>query len=97
MVIVIVPVALTDAFDVDFGHIDSAAAAVGAGLRRGALVVFESTLPVGTTRQRLVPLLERHSAMTAGADFAVAFSPERVYSGRIFRDLAAYPKVVGGI
>ena len=97
VVIVIVPVALTGTLEVDFRHIDSAAGAVGAGLRRGALVVFESTLPVGTTRKRLVPLLERSAELTAGVDFAVAFSPERVYSGRIFSDLAAYPKVVGGI
>ena len=97
VVIVIVPVAVTGGFEVDFRHIDSAAAAVGAGLRRGALVVFESTLPVGSTRKRLVPLLERGAELTAGVDFAVAFSPERVYSGRIFSDLATYPKVVGGI
>ena len=57
VVIVIVPVALTGTLEVDFRHIDSAAGAVGAGLRRGALVVFESTLPVTECRFRHEPHL----------------------------------------
>lgn len=95
--IVIVPVALTDSFETDFSFIDAATLSVGAGLKPGTLVVYETTLPVGTTRGRLASLLESASNLEAGKDFSLAFSPERVYSGRIFRDLAAYPKVVGGI
>lgn len=97
IVLVIVPVGLTDAHETDFAAIDAAALAVGAGLQPGTLVIFESTVPVGTTRDRLGRLLESASGLHAGPDFCLAFSPERVYSGRIFRDLAAYPKIVGGI
>jgi nucleotide sugar dehydrogenase len=96
VVVVIVPVGLTDANEVDFGAIDAAALAVGDGLQPGTLVVFESTVPVGTTRERLGRLLSSVSNLEPGKHFSLAFSPERVYSGRIFRDLATYPKVVGG-
>lgn len=96
-VVVIVPVLLTPERQADLALIEAAAGDVGRGLRRGALVIFETTLPVGTTRGRLGPILEGASGLRMGADFALAFSPERVYSGRVLRDLAAYPKVVGGI
>src|SRR5690606_24892992 len=60
-------------------------------------VVVETTLPVGSTRDRVAPLLERTSGLREGSDFHAAHSPERVYSGRIFRDLETYPKLVGGL
>ncbi|HXT34573.1 MAG TPA: nucleotide sugar dehydrogenase [Chloroflexota bacterium] len=97
VIVIIVPVALTDSREVDFHHIDAATLSVGAGLRPGTLVVYETTLPVGTTRGRLAQLLQSASHLDAGTDFQLAFSPERVYSGRIFRDLARYPKIVGGV
>jgi len=97
VVVVIVPVIVTDAHEVDFHAIDSATATVGAGLTPGTLVIYETTLPVGTTGGRLRTLLERTSQLQAGRDFYLAYSPERVSSGRIFHDLATYPKVVGGI
>src|SRR5207237_4215951 len=76
---------------------DAATDAVGRGLRRGTLVIYETTLPVGTTRLRIGPRLEDASGLAPGRDFLLAFSPERVSSGRIFRDLRNYPKIVGGI
>jgi nucleotide sugar dehydrogenase len=97
VVVVIVPVVIDARHEVDFAAIDVATAAVGAGLTPGKLVIYETTLPVGTTAQRLRPVLEHASQLTAGRDFYLAYSPERVSSGRIFRDLAAYPKIVGGI
>jgi nucleotide sugar dehydrogenase len=54
-------------------------------------------VPVGTTRHRFAPLLEAGSGLTAGKDFNLSFSPERVSVGRVLRDLATYPKVVGGL
>ncbi len=77
--------------------LDAVAASIGAGLRPGTTVVLETTVPVGTTRRRFAPALERASGLTAGEDFHVAFSPERVSSGRVLRDLATYPKLVGGL
>lgn len=97
VVVVIAPVMVTDEHEIDFRAIDDASVAIGAGLTPGMLVIYETTLPVGTTAGRLRALLERTSRLQVGRDFYLAYSPERVASGRIFRDLAAYPKVVGGI
>jgi nucleotide sugar dehydrogenase len=95
--VVIVPLMVTEDHQIDFRAIDSATRSIGRGLRRGSLVIFETTLPVGTTRGRFGPILEEMSGLRMGRDFFLAFSPERIRTGRIFADLAAYPKVVGGI
>lgn len=95
-VVVIVPVVVDAEGSVDFHAIDAATADVGRGLQRGTLVLYETTLPAGTTRTRFGPRLAELSGLAPGVDFDLAFSPERVYSGRIFRDLLAYPKIVGG-
>jgi UDP-N-acetyl-D-mannosaminuronate dehydrogenase len=83
--------------EVDFALIDLATASIGEELQRGTLVIYETTLPVGTTARRLRQALEGTSGLKAGQDFSLAYSPERVSSGSIFRDLRLYPKVVGGI
>jgi nucleotide sugar dehydrogenase len=97
VIVVIVPLMVGPDQSLDFRNLDAATGAIARGLKRGALVVFETTLPVGTTRQRLAPMLESGSGLVAGTDFHVAFSPERLYAGRIFEDLRRYPKIVGGI
>jgi len=96
VVVVIVPVVVNEKHEVDFAAIDAATAAIGAGLQPGTLVIYEATLPVGTTAGRFARLLERTSNLQTGSDFHLAYSPERVSSGYIFRDLRIYPKVVGG-
>lgn len=97
VVVVIVPLLVDEHHHLDFHMVDSATAAVARGLKPGTLVIYETTLPVGTTRERLAAALQAGSGLQAGHDFHLAFSPERVYSGRIFRDLATYPKIVGGV
>jgi len=97
VVVVIVPLIVGSDRTMDYRNIDAATAAVGRGLRPGTLVLYETTLPVGTTRRRLGPMLAGESGLSAGADFHLAFSPERLYAGRIFEDLRRYPKIVGGI
>lgn len=97
VVVVIVPVLLDDEQQPDYRYMDAAVEAIGPGVHRGSLVVFETTLPVGDTRERFTPRLEAASGLTAGDDFFVAFSPERLYSGAAIRNLATYPKLVGGI
>lgn len=81
----------------DFGWMDAATESLGKHLTAGTLVAYETTLPVGTTRSRWKPLLERVSGLTEGVDFDVVFSPERVLTGRVFADLRKYPKLVGGL
>jgi len=69
---------------------------VARGLRPGTLCIFDTTLPIGTTRKVLAPRLES-GGLRCGVDFWVAFSPERLLMGRILEDMAKYPKVVGGL
>jgi nucleotide sugar dehydrogenase len=96
-VVVVVPLYVGAEGEPEFSALDAATAAVAAGLRPGTLVTYETTLPVGTTRTRLGPLLEARSGLRVGVDLFLAFSPERVSSGRVFTDLARYPKLVGGV
>jgi len=81
----------------DFGWMDAATESLAAHLTPGTLVSYETTLPVGTTRTRWKPLLEKGSGLTEGVDFDLVFSPERVLTGRVFADLRKYPKLVGGL
>jgi nucleotide sugar dehydrogenase len=97
VVVIIVPVMLDERHQPDYRYMDAAAAAVGPGLHAGSLVVFETTLPVGDTRGRYAPGLEKASGLTLERDLFVAFSPERLLSGHVFENLATYPKLVGGL
>ena len=96
-VVIVVPLIVDQDGVPDFGPLDAATNAVAAGLRPGTLVSYETTLPVGTTRDRFAPMLAAGSGLTPDEQFALVFSPERVSSGRIFADLRKYPKLVGGI
>jgi nucleotide sugar dehydrogenase len=96
-VVVVVPLFVDSEARPDFGWMDAATEDMARGLRPGTLVVYETTLPVGTTRTRWKPRLERGSGLTEGADFHLVFSPERVLTGRVFADLRKYPKLVGGL
>ena len=96
-VVIVVPLFVDEAGIPDFGWMDAATMAVAKGLKPGTLISYETTLPVGTTRKRFTPVLEELSGMVAGKDFFVVFSPERVFTGRVFADLRQYPKLVGGV
>lgn len=96
-VVIVVPLFVDSNGVPDFGWMDAATSDVAKGLHKGTLVSYETTLPVGTTRNRFAPLLESGSGLKAGKDFHLAFSPERVFTGRVFADLRRYPKLVGGI
>src|SRR6202035_5470215 len=78
-------------------YIESAARAVAPHLKKGHLVVLESTTYPGTTREKLKPLLEAGSGLRAGADFPLASAPERVDPGRTDWTTKSTPKVVGGL
>ena len=95
-ILICVPTPLTENREPDLRALESAGRAIGTIIRPGQLVVLESTTYPGTTRERLVPLLEA-SGLKAGSDFAVAFSPERVDPGRTDFTLRTTPKVVGGL
>jgi nucleotide sugar dehydrogenase len=96
-VVIVVPLFVDELGVPDFGRMDTATKAIAQGLKPGTLVSYETTLPVGTTRNRFAPILEEISGLKAGVDFHLVFSPERVFTGRLFADLRKYPKLVGGI
>jgi nucleotide sugar dehydrogenase len=96
-VVLVVPLFVDDGARPDFGWMDAATESLGKHLTKGTLVSYETTLPVGTTRTRWKPLLEKISGLTEGEDFHLVFSPERVLTGRVFEDLRKYPKLVGGL
>ncbi|KAA0918894.1 nucleotide sugar dehydrogenase [Dietzia sp. ANT_WB102] len=98
-VVVVVPLFVDEDARPDFAWMDSATSDIAGGLRKenSTLVIYETTLPVGTTRNRWKPKLEQESGLTEGQDFHVVFSPERVLTGRVFEDLRKYPKLLGGL
>ena len=97
VVVLIVPVMLNDEQQPDYRYMDAAVEAIAPGVHAGSTIIFETTLPVGDTRNRFAPRLEAVSGLRADRDFFVAFSPERLYSGSALKNLAMYPKLVGGL
>ena len=68
---------------------------IARGLQQGTLVIYETTVPVGTTRERMIPIL-RTSGLEPGTEFLVAYSPERVKSRLVMRHLTETPKIISG-
>ena len=96
-VVLVVPLFVDSEARPDFGWMDAATTSLGQHLTPGTLVSYETTLPVGTTRTRWKPLLEKLSGLEEGKDFHLVFSPERVLTGRVFADLRKYPKLIGSL
>ena len=95
-ILVCVPTPLNRNREPDLGPLLSTAQSLAGVIKRGQVIVLESTTFPGTTRDHLVPLLEE-SGLEAGRDFALAFSPERVDPGRTDYTIRSTPKVVGGL
>ena len=96
VVVVIVPALLTPEKDADLRVLLEASRSVAKGLRRGTMVSYETTVPIGTTRNHLGPALGA-GGLTPGRDFDLVFSPERVKSQHVLRNLNLNLKVVGGV
>jgi UDP-N-acetyl-D-glucosamine dehydrogenase len=94
--IICVPTPLTSSREPDLTYLLEAATGLSQVLQPDQLVVLESTTYPGTTRERLVPILEE-SGMSAGRDFHLAFSPERIDPGRTDFTVRTTPKLVGGL
>ena len=95
-VVVCVPTPLSGAREPDLTYLDAAGAELAKALREGQLVVLESTTYPGTTRERLLPVLEA-SGLKGGSDFHLAFSPERIDPGRTDFTIRTTPKLLGGL
>ncbi|MDY3562850.1 nucleotide sugar dehydrogenase [Gemmata sp. JC673] len=95
-ILICVPTPLTEAREPDLTYVVNSANAIAGRLRPGQLVILESTTYPSTTRNVMLPVLER-TGLTAGADFFVAFSPEREDPGNPTHSVSHIPKVVGGL
>ncbi|MBM3979455.1 MAG: nucleotide sugar dehydrogenase [Planctomycetes bacterium] len=95
-ILICVPTPLTEAREPDLTYVVNSANAISARLRRGQLVILESTTYPSTTRGVMLPVLER-TGLTPGTDFFVAFSPEREDPGNPTHSVSHIPKVVGGL
>jgi UDP-N-acetyl-D-glucosamine dehydrogenase len=95
-ILIALPTPLSPQREPDLSILLDSARGISTRLRPGQLVVLESTTYPGTTRERLLPILEE-SGLRAGEDFHLAFSPERVDPGREDWTTKTTPKVVGGL
>ncbi|HYD74982.1 nucleotide sugar dehydrogenase [Ramlibacter sp.] len=96
VLVVAVPTPVDGAHIPDFSPLVGASTTVGAHMKRGAIVVYESTVYPGATEEVCVPLLERHSGLQWKRDFHVGYSPERVNPGDRERTVTRIVKVVAG-
>jgi UDP-N-acetyl-D-glucosamine dehydrogenase len=95
-VVICVPTPLANHREPDLSYLVDAATQLSRLLHDGQLVVLESTTYPGTTRERLLPILEE-SGLAAGRQFSLAYSPERIDPGRTDHTIRTTPKVVGGL
>lgn len=94
--IIAVPTPITKEKKADLNHIKKAVESIVPCLRKGNTVVLESTSPVGTTEEFLVPILEK-SGLNIGEELFVGYSPERVLPGKILMELVNNNRIIGGI
>lgn len=92
-----VPTPLDEYKQPDISYVKNSAIEISKYLKRGTIVVLESTTYPGTTEELLLPILEQGSGLKCGQDFYLAFSPERVDPGNLIYKTKNTPKVVGGV
>lgn len=96
-VLIAVPTPVAKSKEPDLSYVRSAAEIVGKNLRRGAIVVLESTVYPGVTEDIVAPILERQSGMRCGIDFKIGYSPERINPGDEVHSLEKITKIVAGL
>ncbi len=95
-IVVAVPTPVDEAHNPDFTPLAGASKTVGLHMKKGAIVIFESTVYPGATEEVCIPILEKHSGLKWKEDFHVGFSPERINPGDKERTLTTITKVVSG-
>lgn len=96
-ILICVPTPVTKSKDPDLSFVESAAEVVGQNLKKGAIVVLESTVYPGVTEEVMVPVLEKESGLKCGLDFKVGYSPERINPGDDEHSLDKITKIVAGM
>jgi len=92
-----VPTPVTSSKSPDLSYIISAGELVGKNLKKGSIVILESTVYPGLTQEVLIPILEKNSGLTCQIDFGVGYSPERINPGDDEHDIEKITKIVSGI
>ena len=98
-VIIAVPTPVTKSKEPDLSFVTSATEIVGKNLKKGAVVVLESTIYPGVTEEIIAPILdlENESGLKCGVDFKIGYSPERINPGDEAHDLTKITKIVAGM
>ena len=96
-IIICVPTPVTRSKEPDFTYIKSSAEIVGQNMKKGSVVILESTVYPGVTEEIVVPILEKESALKCGEDFKIAYSPERINPGDEEHAIDKIIKVVAGM
>lgn len=81
----------------DFTSLENISRKIGKVLKKGDLIILRSTVSPGTTRNFVIPILEKESGLAADSDFYVSFAPERTIEGKALEELRTLPQVIGGI
>ena len=96
-IIICVPTPITKSKEPDLSYIKSAASTIGKNMKKGSVVILESTVYPGVTEDVVMPILEEKSGLKCGEDFKIAYSPERVNPGDKEHSIDKIPKVVAGM
>jgi UDPglucose 6-dehydrogenase/UDP-N-acetyl-D-galactosamine dehydrogenase len=96
-VIIAVPTPVTKSKEPDLSYVKSAAEIIGKNLKKGAIVVLESTVYPGVTEEIIKPILEAESGMKCGVDFKIGYSPERINPGDDAHVMQNITKIVSGM
>src|SRR4030042_4269822 len=97
VVIIAVPTPVTQSKEPDLKPVESASSIIGKNLKKGAIVVLESTVYPGVTEEIVGPILEKESGLKCGRDFKIAYAPERVNPGDTRHTIDKITKVVSGM
>ncbi len=96
-ILICVPTPVTKSKEPDLSYVKSAAEIIGKNLKRGAIVVLESTVYPGVTEEVVAPILEKESRLRCGTDFKIGYSPERINPGDEAHALDKITKIVAGM
>jgi UDP-N-acetyl-D-mannosaminuronic acid dehydrogenase len=97
ILIIIVPTSIDSDKKPDYTALEKVSREIGMKLRKGSLVIIESTVGPGVTESIVKPILEKYSGLTAGDGFLLAYSPIRGMAGKALEDIRKYPRIVGGL
>lgn len=96
-IIICVPTPVTNSKEPDLSYIQGAATTIGRNMKRGSIVILESTVYPGTTEEIIKPILEKEAGLKCGEGFKIAYSPERVNPGDDAHNIDKIAKVVSGM